>query len=59
MLRALAGVYVNFMDHVLSKLLFADERVQTDDAKEFGRIFTWCLFYRGTKHPYFRSATPL
>lgn len=47
------------MDHVLSKLLFVDERVQTDDGKEFGRIFTWCLFNTGIRHPYFRSATPL
>jgi len=59
MLRALAGVYVNFMDHALSKLLFVDERVQTDDGKEFGRIFIWCLFNTGIRHPYFRSATPL
>ena len=34
---------IAFLDHVLSKLPFAVERVQTDNGSEFGASFHWHL----------------
>lgn len=33
------NVAIQFLDHVLSKLPFQVEQVQTDNGKEFGRAF--------------------
>lgn len=49
---------IRFIDHVLSKLPFKVEKVQTDNGKEFGQIFHWHLLDKGIGHVYIKPATP-
>ncbi|MBN9152356.1 MAG: transposase family protein [Micrococcales bacterium] len=49
---------IRFIDHVLSKLPFKIEKVQTDNGKEFGQIFHWHLLDKGINHVYIKPATP-
>jgi len=49
---------IRFIDHVLSKLPFIIEKVQTDNGKEFGQVFHWHLLDKGINHVYIKPATP-
>ena len=49
---------IRFIDHVLSKLPFKVEKVQTDNGSEFGQSFHWHLLDKGIGHIYIRPATP-
>jgi transposase-like protein len=47
---------IRFIDHVLSKLPFKVEKVQSDNGKEFGQIFHWHLLDKGIGHIYIKPA---
>jgi transposase InsO family protein len=49
---------IQFIDHVLAKLPFAVERVQTDNGSEFGASFHWHLLDKGIDHVKIRPRTP-
>jgi transposase InsO family protein len=49
---------IAFIDHVLSKLPFAIERVQTDNGSEFGASFHWHLLDKGVDHVRIKPRTP-
>jgi transposase InsO family protein len=49
---------IRFIDHVLSKLPFKVEKVQTDNGSEFGQSFHWHLLDKGIGHIRIRPATP-
>jgi transposase InsO family protein len=49
---------IEFIDHVLSKLPFAVERVQTDHGVEFGASFHWHLLDKGIDHVKIKPRTP-
>jgi transposase InsO family protein len=49
---------IAFVDHVLSKLPFAVERVQTDNGSEFGASFHWHLLDKGIDHVKIKPRTP-
>ena len=49
---------IQFIDHVLSKLPFAVERVQTDNGSEFGTSFHWHLLDKGIDHVHIKPRTP-
>ena len=49
---------IQFIDHVLSKLPFAVERVQTDNGSEFGASFHWHLLDKGIDHVRIKPRTP-
>ena len=46
------------IDHVLSKLPFGVERVQTDNGSEFGASFHWHLLDQGIDHVKIKPRTP-
>ncbi|WP_315975530.1 hypothetical protein [Streptomyces nigrescens] len=47
---------IQFIDHVLAKLPFAVERIQTDNGQEFGSDFHWHLLDKGIGHVRIRPA---
>jgi transposase InsO family protein len=49
---------IQFIDHVLGKLPFQIERVQTDNGAEFGQAFHWHLLDKGIDHVKIRARTP-
>ncbi|WP_158865431.1 IS481 family transposase [Leifsonia sp. AG29] len=49
---------IRFIDHVLAKLPFQVEKVQTDNGSEFGQSFHWHLLDKGIDHIRIRPATP-
>jgi transposase InsO family protein len=49
---------IQFIDHVLAKLPFQIERVQTDNGAEFGQAFHWHLLDKGIDHVNIRPRTP-
>jgi len=49
---------IQFIDHVLSKLPFQVERVQTDNGSEFGASFHWHLLDKGIDHVRIKPRTP-
>jgi len=49
---------IAFIDHVLSKLPFQVERVQTDNGSEFGTSFHWHLLDKGIDHVKIKPRTP-
>ena len=49
---------IQFIDHVLAKLPFQIERVQTDNGAEFGQAFHWHLLDKGIDHVKIRPRTP-
>jgi transposase InsO family protein len=49
---------IQFIDHTLSKLPFAVERVQTDNGSEFGASFHWHLLDLGIDHVKIKPRTP-
>ncbi|MCU1525402.1 MAG: transposase [Microbacteriaceae bacterium] len=49
---------IRFIEHMLSKLSFKVEQVQTDNGREFGQIFHWHLLDKGIGHHYIKPATP-
>ena len=49
---------VAFIDHVLSKLPFAVDQIQTDNGQEFGSAFHWHLVDKGIGHIRIRPRTP-
>lgn len=49
---------IQFIDHVLSKLLFQTDQVQTDNGQEFGSAFRWHLLDKGIGHAKTRPRTP-
>jgi transposase InsO family protein len=49
---------IQFIDHVLSKLPFQVERVQTDNGSEFGTSFHWHLLDKGIDHVKIKPRTP-
>lgn len=49
---------IQFIDHVLSKLPFQVEKVQTDNGSEFGQSFHWHLLDKGIGRIRIRPATP-
>lgn len=49
---------IQFLDHVLSKLPFKVEIVQTDNGAEFQGAFHWHVLDKGVGHVYIRPATP-
>lgn len=51
-------VAIQFIDHVLSKLPFQVEQVQTDNGQEFGQAFHWHLLDKGIGHVKIRPRTP-
>ncbi|MGW4393354.1 hypothetical protein [Streptomyces sp. NPDC004685] len=51
-------VDVKFIDHVLAKLPFAIEQVQTDIGQEFGAAFHWHLLDKGIGHVHVKPRTP-
>ncbi|MBG6055319.1 hypothetical protein IWX81_001730 [Salinibacterium sp. CAN_S4] len=54
----MVSVQFLFIDHVLSKLPFQVEKVQTDNGSEFGQSFHWHLLDKGINHVYIKPATP-
>jgi hypothetical protein len=51
-------IAIQFIDHVLSKLPFQVEKVQTDNGQEFGSAFHWHLLDMGIGHVKIRPRTP-
>lgn len=49
---------IQFIDHVLSKLLFKVEKLQTDNGTKFGQSIHWHLLDNGIGHIYIKPATP-
>lgn len=49
---------IQFIDHVLAKLPFAVEQVQTDNGQEFGSAFHWHLLDKGIGHVRIKPRTP-
>ena len=49
---------IQFLDHVLEKLPFRVEQIQTDNGSEFGSQFHWTVLDRGIRHVYIKPATP-
>jgi Integrase core domain len=49
---------IAFIDHTLSKLPFAVERVKTDNGSEFGASFHWRPLDNGIDHVKIKPATP-
>ncbi|MEY2443780.1 MAG: hypothetical protein QOE00_360, partial [Ilumatobacteraceae bacterium] len=49
---------IQFLDHVLEKLPFKVESIQTDNGSEFQTSFHWHVLDRGIRHIYIRPATP-
>lgn len=49
---------IQFVDHVLEKLPFVVEKIQTDNGAEFQSQFHWHLLDRGIGHVYIKPATP-
>ncbi len=49
---------IKFIDHVLSKLPFKIDEVQTDNGQEFGQIFHWHLLDKGIGHRRIKPKTP-
>jgi transposase InsO family protein len=51
-------VAIQFVDHVLSKLPFAVDKIQTDNGQEFGQAFHWHILDKGIDHIRIRPRTP-
>lgn len=51
-------IAIQFIDHVLAKLPFQVEQVQTDNGQEFGSAFRWHLLDKGIGHVKIRPAHP-
>jgi transposase InsO family protein len=49
---------IAFVDHVLQKLPFRVERIQTDNGSEFGSAFHWHVQDLGIQHVYIKPRTP-
>ena len=49
---------IQFLDHVLEKLPFQVEAVQTDNGAEFQSKFHWHVMDRGIRHVYIKPRTP-
>ena len=49
---------IQFLDHVLEKLPFQVEQVQTDNGSEFQSKFHWHVLDRGIRHVYIKPRTP-
>lgn len=49
---------IQFIDHVLSKLPFQVDQVQTDNGQEFGQTFHWHVLDKGIGHIRIKPATP-
>ncbi len=49
---------IMFIDHVLSKLPFKVDKVQTDNGSEFGQSFHSHVLDKGINHVYIKPATP-
>lgn len=49
---------MQFIDHVLSKLPFAVDQIQTDNGQEFGQTFHWHVLDKGIDHIRIRPRTP-
>ena len=49
---------IQFIDHVLAKLPFAVERVQTDNGSEYGASCHWHLLDKGIDHVRIKPRTP-
>ena len=49
---------IQFLDHVLEKLPFRDEAIQTDKGAEFQSKFRWHVLDRGIRRVYLKPRTP-
>ena len=49
---------IQFLDHVLEKLPFQVEQIQTDNGAEFQSKFHWHVLDRGIRHVYIKPRTP-
>ena len=49
---------IKFVDHVLEKLPFPVEQIQTDNGSEFQTMFHWHVLDLGIRHVYIKPATP-
>jgi transposase InsO family protein len=49
---------IQFLDHVLEKLPFQVEQIQTDNGAEFQSNFHWHVLDRGIRHIYIKPNTP-
>jgi transposase InsO family protein len=49
---------IQFLDHVLQKLPFQVDVIQTDNGSEFQTSFHWHVLDRGIRHTYIKPATP-
>jgi transposase InsO family protein len=49
---------IQFLDHVLEKLPFKVEQIQTDNGAEFQSKFHWHVLDRGIRHVYIKPRTP-
>lgn len=49
---------IQFVDHVLEKLPFRVDVIQTDNGSEFQAAFHWHVLDRGIQHVYIKPATP-
>ncbi len=49
---------IQFLDHVLEKLPFRVDLIQTDNGSEFQAAFHWHVLDRGIQHVYIKPATP-
>lgn len=49
---------IQFLDHVLERLPFQVEAVQTDNGSEFQSKFHWHVLDRGIRHIYIKPRTP-
>ncbi len=56
--RTTRSPLIQFLDHVLEKLPFQVEQVQTDNGAEFQSTFHWHVLDRGIRHVYIKPHTP-
>jgi transposase InsO family protein len=49
---------IQFLDHVLARLPFRVEVIQTDNGPEFGASFHWHVLDKGIGHVYIKPRTP-
>ena len=49
---------IQFLDHLLEKLPFRVDAIQTDNGGEFGTQFHYHVLDRGMRHIYIKPATP-
>lgn len=49
---------IQFVNHIVEKLPFPVEQIQTDNGSEFQKLFHWHVLDLGIRHRYVKPATP-